>query len=253
MKTIIITLFLAFLNLSCKSQKEGPDPTIPQKSIITVDVQREIKVLHGNEVGINLNYLMDDAYLSGMTYHSTVNSLKETGVKILRYPGGEKSDNYFFSTPPYDKAKPVAAYCNWPATESRFFNNDLTAKSLVLDFDEYMTVCQQLEATPLVVVTYDAMYSTSTCGTKPTRNELLKNAMEWVRYANIKNSYNVKLWMIGNESWNDPGYNGKVTPQQYAQDIAQFADSMRKVDPSIKIGGKPCFKAMHPQRSISWP
>lgn len=203
--------------------------------IISVDVKKEIKTLHGKEIGINLNYLMDDAYLSGMSYKSTINTLKTTGVKLLRYPGGEKSDNYLFSKPPYDKAIPSAAYCNWPATESRFFESDKTAKSLVLDFDEYMVMCQQLRAEPFVVVAYDCMYSTSTCGTIPTRAELIKNAMEWVRYANIKNNYNVKLWMIGNESWNEPGYNGKVTPQQYAQDIAQFADSMRSIDPTIKI------------------
>ena len=224
------------LFLSCKKTSgDVENKIVIEKKEVSINILKEIKVLNGNEVGINLNYLMDDSYLPGLTYNSTIKSLKEAGVKFLRYPGGEKSDNYLFSESPYDKAMPAAAYCNWPSTESRFFNSDKSAKPDVLDFDEFMIMCEQLQATPLVVVAYDAIYSTSSCGSHPTREQLIKNAMEWVRYANIKKKHNVKYWMIGNESWNSPDYNGKVTPQEYAVDIAQFADSMRSIDPSIKI------------------
>jgi len=235
-KLVWLLLLLSSLILSCKkSNNEDDKPNVIAKNEVSINILKEIKSLSGNEVGINLDYLMDDSYLPGLTYNSTINSLKETGVKVLRYPGGEKSDNYLFGKTPYDISMPSAAYCNWPASEARFFNSDKTAKTVVLDFDEYMVMCRQLEATPLVVVTYDAMYSTSKCGVIPSRKDMIKNAMEWVRYANIKNDYKVKLWMIGNESWNSPDYNGKVSPQQYAVDIAQFADSMRSIDPSIKI------------------
>lgn len=232
----LLYLFL-FINLflSCKKTRlEGDNPIVIEKNEVSVNILKEIKSLNGNEVGINLNYLMDDSSIPGLTYNSTIKSLKETGIKMLRYPGGEKSDNYLFSKSPYEKATPAAAYCNWPSTESIFFNSDKTAKSVVLDFDEFMIMCEQLSAIPLVVVAYDAMYSTSSCGTHPTREQLIKNAMEWVRYAN-KNKNKVKYWMIGNESYYSPDYNGKVSPQQYAVDIAQFADSMRSIDPSIKI------------------
>lgn len=226
---------MCLIVLSCqKSVEKVPVPPLTGSGI-QVDAGNVVRTLTGAEVGINVDYLMDDSYLPGQTYRTVATSLQNTGARFLRYPGGEKSDNYLFAKPPYTSASPSAAYCNFPANQPQFYNADLTAKSLVLDFDEYITVCKQLNATPLCVVAYDAMYSTSTCGAKPTRAQLLTNAKEWVRYANITKGYNVKYWMIGNESWNDPDYNGRVTPAVYAADLAQFADTMRSIDPTIRI------------------
>lgn len=233
----IIIIFLACL--SCKKSRPAiPQPVTPPIVLpitVSVNVQNTIRVLSGLECGINLNYLMDDAELAGQTFTSTSTAINNIGTKFLRYPGGEKSDNYLFGKPPYGNAAPQAAYCNFPATDPRFFNSDFSAKAVVLDFDEYMQVCMQTGATPFVVIAYDAMYSTNTCGTKPTRMQLLTNAKEWVRYANVTKKKAVKYWMIGNESWNNADYNGKVTPAVYAKDIAAFADSMRSIDPTIKI------------------
>ena len=64
---------------------------------------------------------------------------------------------------------------------------------------------------------------------------MLTNAVEWVRYANIKKKYGVKYWMIGNESWNNSEYNGSVSPAKYADDLEDFARAMKAVDSSIKI------------------
>ncbi len=98
-----------------------------------------------------------------------------------------------------------------------------------------MLVCNKAQAQPLVVVAYDAMYSPWTCGPKPTKSQLLTNAVEWVRYANITKGYGIKLWMIGNESYLETSYNGFTTASQYANDVVEFADAMRGIDPSIKI------------------
>ena len=237
MKAFFVTIiFLA--GLSCKKSKPTIPPVTPPVAVpisVSVNVQNTIRFLNGLECGINLNYLMDDAVLAGQTLANTANTINSMGAKFLRYPGGEKSDNYLFGKPPYISAEAQAAYCNFPATDTRFYNGDLTAKAAVLDFDEYILVCRQTGATPFVVVAYDAMYSTNTCGEKPTKAQLLANAKEWVRYANLTKNYAVKYWMIGNESWNNPDYNGKVSPGVYATDIAAFADTMRSIDPSIKI------------------
>jgi len=229
------TLLLACL--SCKKSVPASPPVLPPvvSIAVTVNIQNTVRVLNGLECGINLNYLMDDAVLAGQTLANLSSAINSMGVKFLRYPGGEKSDNYLFGKPPYSSAAVQAAYCNFPATDPRFFNGDLSAKGVLLDFDEYIQVCRQTGATPFLVIAYDAMYSTSTCGTKPTRAQLLSNAKEWVRYANLTKNYGVKYWMIGNESWNNSDYNGKVTPAVYAADIAAFADTMRSIDPSIKI------------------
>jgi alpha-N-arabinofuranosidase len=238
LKIHFLTLSLIIL-ISCKKGTSNNEQTVPPVNTeaiqVSVNASNVIRTLTGNEVGINIDYLMDDAVLPGQNYSITAQSILKLGTKFLRYPEGESADNFLFRKPPYTSATPQAAYCNFPATHSRFYNGDLSAKDDVLDFDEYMTVCKTTGATPLIVVAYDSMYSTSDCGLKPTREQLLTNAKEWVRYANVTMDYNVKYWMIGNESWNDPNYNGRVTAATYANDIADFVDVMRSVDPTIKI------------------
>lgn len=70
------------------------------------------------------------------------------------------------------------------------------------------------------------------------------DAAEWVRWANKKMGYNVRCWEIGNElggAW-EPGNDlpfgkGQITAEMYTKRFNDMANAMRKVDPSIKIGG----------------
>jgi alpha-L-arabinofuranosidase len=209
------------------------------QTTITVDASRVLKTLSGNENGINVNYLMDGTYLTPNI--TPTQSLRNVKAKMLRYPGGEKSDNYLFSVAPYNSSSPRVALldtCFWPSNDFKFVDTNSAerlCRPSVLDFDEFITMCHNVEALPLVVVAYDAAYNNRTCNGKPTKSQLLTNAVEWVRYANVKKGYGVKYWMIGNESWNDPGYNGRVTPAKYVDDLEDFATAMKAVDPSIKI------------------
>ncbi len=66
---------------------------------IQVDARNVIKVFNHHPVGINVNYLMDDdAYLKPEI--PIAQALISMKVGMLRYPGGEKSDNYLWSIPP---------------------------------------------------------------------------------------------------------------------------------------------------------
>jgi alpha-L-arabinofuranosidase len=206
---------------------------------VTIDATNVLRTLSGRENGINLDYLMDGTYLSPTT--TTAQSLKNIKVKLLRYPGGEKSDNYLFSSAPYTSSSPRMALrdtCFWPSNDIKFVDTksaERLCRPEVLDFDEYIEMCNNVGASPLVVVAYDAAYNSRVCDGKPTKAQLLTNAVEWVRYANVKKGYGVKYWMIGNESWNNPEYNGRVSPEKYADDLNDFATAMKAVDPSIKI------------------
>lgn len=212
---------------------------------ITVDVNQVIKILPSNAVGMNINYLMDGSYISSATTGSTAAALKAMNNKMLRYPGGEKSDNYAWSSAPFDKSNPsvlLTGACQWPSGDNRFVQSDFkTSKPEVLDFDEFMVMARSVGAEPMLVCAYDAAYyggsiaATNPCGIKPTLDELINTAKEWVRYANKTKNYNVKYWCIGNESWNDCDYNGCVTADQYAIDVVKFSTAMRAIDPSIKI------------------
>ena len=211
---------------------------------VSIDIQKVIREIPSHAVGVNMNYLMDGTFISPTAQAETSDALKEMGVKFLRYPGGEKSDNYLFSAPPYTSSSPRMALpgsCPWPSKKSEWVESDkLMAKENVLDFDEFMVSAQHIGAEPMIVVAYDAIYYTPdpiwNCTTvPPTLSELVTHATEWVRYANITKGYGIKYWCIGNESWGSADYNGNVSPAQYALDIVAYATAMKAVDPSIKI------------------
>lgn len=214
---------------------------------ISVDVSDIIRTIPANAVGINMNYLMDGTYINSSTQSATTNTLKDMGMKFLRYPGGEKADNYLWAKSPYAHSAPSMALtgsCQFPSGDNRFVNSDFTtAKSVVLDFDEFVSVYKQVGAEPMIVCAYDAAYYSKSvgvplanpCGSKPTVNTLITNAKEWVKYANVTKRYNIKYWCIGNESWNLCDYNGCVAASKYATDIVTFAATMKSVDPTIKI------------------
>ncbi|HET6243457.1 MAG: T9SS type A sorting domain-containing protein [Bacteroidetes bacterium] len=205
---------------------------------ISVNVGTVLNNVSNHPVGINMNHLMDDSFLSPTPAKSTTQALQDMGVKFLRYPGGEKADSYFWSVSPWDKPRPTATRpgsCEWPSGESRWMNTDWkTYKALTLDFDEFMIMCNAVGAQPLIVVPYDCMYKAASCGTIPTKAQLIKNAQEWVKYANIIKGHKIKYWMIGNESYNC-AYNGCVTASQYGTDVIEFSQALKAIDPSIKI------------------
>jgi alpha-L-arabinofuranosidase len=206
---------------------------------ISVNTSTILNTAGNHPVGMNVNHLMDDKYLSPIPARSTQQALQDMGVKFLRYPGGEKADNYLWSVSPWDKPNPRVTRpgsCEWPSGDTRFMNSDFTTcKSNVLDFEEFMTMSKAMGAEPLIVVAYDGMYKPASCGSIPTKAQLIKNAEEWVRYANITKKYNIKYWMIGNESYMSCNYNGCATATQYRNDVIEFSKAMKAVDPSIKI------------------
>ncbi len=187
-------------------------------------------------LGINLDYFMDDdKYLHPQ--RRLADALKAMHVKYLRYPGGNKSDFYFFSRPPYEKSLPTLARTGRGAVGGRYRVLNATAtdfKNDVLDFDEFMALCREVGAEPVVVVAADEYLVNYPVGsTWATRAQLLTHAVEWVRYANVKKKYGVKYWMIGNESWGPENKNS--TAEIYAQDVVDFSKAMKAVDPTIKI------------------
>jgi hypothetical protein len=214
---------------------------IQAQHIIRVNASHVLNDVSDRPVGINLNYLMDGTYLSPAPAVHMQDVLRSMCVKYLRYPGGEKSDNYLWSVAPWTKAAPVVARpgaMEWPSGDARFTKADQrTLKSIVLDFDEFMSLSKSIGAEPILVVAYDAMYKEAATSNAivPTKDQLLKNAEEWVRYANITKKYGVKYWMIGNESYKNCDYNGCATAAQYRDDIIEFSTRMRKIDPTIKI------------------
>lgn len=207
---------------------------------VSVDVAKIINDVSRKPIGINVNHLMDDKYIYPAPTISTTDALRGMGAKFMRYPGGEKADNYLWSVAPFTSSNPRWArtsYNDWPTGDTRFGNTDWkTPKASCLDFDEFMTMCRAAGGTPVIVVAYDGMLKAAgPGGTIPTKEQLLKTAEEWVRYANKVKGYNIKYWMIGNESYKTDAYNGFATAAQYRDHVIEFSKRMKAIDPTIKI------------------
>ncbi len=220
-------------------------PLIAPPDQVSIDVNHVLADVSSKPLGVNTDFFVDDD--ANRTPQQTLGeALTQMGVKYLRYPGGEKSDGYLWSVPPYDRPQPTLARWatgdwpqnqEWPSYDRSLVTSDgHTLVKEPLDFDEFMQLARTVNGEPVLVVAYDSMYKPAQAnGVAPSRAQLLENAREWVRYANVIKGYNVRYWEIGNESYL-PGYNSNyISPHTYAQDVIEFSHVMKSVDPSIKI------------------
>jgi alpha-L-arabinofuranosidase len=223
----------------------GEMPAFSATVNITVDVSKVLNDITDCPIGINTDYWWDDQANRPQGSRSLSEAFKELGVKYLRYPGGEKSDGYLWSVPPFTAPNPRLARISdkdWPASDKVYWVPEGDPKGTwnhaIYDFDEFMTDCINAGAEPVIVIAYDGIYKpANTNGTSLTKQQALDTAKAWVKYANITKGYKIKYWSIGNETWigntymgNDPG------AIQYGKDADEFAKAMKKIDPFIKIG-----------------
>ena len=180
---------------------------------ITIHCNQTIRRDADRFFGINLNYVRDrDSNRPGE--RPLNEALMAMGTRWLRYPGGEKSDFYLWSKPPY--AKPIPQSLGWYATQ----------KGDRMDFDEFVQHARATHAEPHVVVACDSEKRNGL-----TETQQLENATEWVRYSKAK-GYGVKYWEVGNENW----HNNTSTPTEMAKTLIRFSKAMKAIDPTIKIG-----------------
>ena len=233
--TAIFMVSFTIITGCATTQKVAIGPSEPSISMdIMINVDAILADVSRNPIGINVNCYMDSDFFSPK--RSTVDALKAMGVKWLRYPGGEKSDMYLWSVPPYDKPVPTMARTGEGCVTDRSYvlDNSSTFKHDVLDFDEFVRMYREVGAEPVIVVAADGYLTDypEHC-TFTDRQTFIETAVAWVRYANITKGYNIKYWMIGNESWHTENENS--TPEIYAQDVIDFSKAMKAVDPSIKV------------------
>ncbi|GAA0392720.1 alpha-L-arabinofuranosidase [Acrocarpospora corrugata] len=157
------------------------------------------------DTGIGTNHAIWDSYLGT---NETADRLKDAGMQLLRYPGGSYSDIYHWA----DHTAPGGYVA--PGT----------------DFDTFMSAARRTGAKPMVT----ANYGTGTAA----------EAAAWVRYSNVTKGYGVKYWEIGNEIYGNGHYgsaweaddHADKSPAEYARNVVAYADAMKAVDPTIKIG-----------------
>lgn len=118
--------------------------------------------------------------------------IEQAGFRLLRFPGGNWGDEYALSEQ---------------------------------QLDEFIALCRQLQAEPLVHV---RLYRA-----KP------ENAAKWVRYANLTRGYGIKYWAIGNEPslYASKRQQWEYDTAAFNQQWREFALAMKAVDPSILLAG----------------
>lgn len=195
---------------------------------VEVDVRHVIREVEPRTLGINIDYLVDHDENRPAGARPLEEALREMGVRSLRFPGGDKSDNHLWSLPPCERPRPALACGPRQGREAVLMDEAGEWQVRRMDFDEFMGLCRRLRAEPTVVVCYDALHHP---GCQVTRQQLLETAVAWVEYAR-RQGYGVRYWEIGNE-----GYIEKtVSAADYAADLVEFAQAMKRADPTILIG-----------------
>ncbi len=235
----------AAIVLPAPSWAMGPDQ-------VTVDISNVIRSDMRNAIGINLDYLLDNDSQCPAGSPRLAQVLAANGLRCLRYPGGEKSDNYLWTTRSRADARPIrpedpvpsplvpraadAAY--WPSMDKEIANPDRTLAKPPLDFDSFMALCAEAHAEPVIVVAYDSAREIHKRGEGNSLDDLVASAAAWVKYAKAK-GYRVRWWEIGNET------DGKVvSPSLYVEHFKRFAAAMRAQDPDVKIAAQAGLEAV---------
>ncbi|HEV8557300.1 MAG TPA: cellulose binding domain-containing protein [Actinophytocola sp.] len=176
---------------------DAPDVTV------TVNAKAGLATVPSTALGVN--HAVWDQELGT---NAVADLLGGAGVGMLRYPGGSYGDIYHW----VDNTAPGGFVA--PNT----------------DFDHFMAGVQRTGAQPIII----ANYGTGTA----------QEAADWVRYANITKGYGAKYWEIGNENYGNGHYGANweadnhadKSPTGYANLVVEYAQAMKAVDPTVKIG-----------------
>jgi alpha-N-arabinofuranosidase len=190
----------------------------------TDDGRLEITGHGGGFFRIGTVSLMPADNVEGMRA-DTLALLKELNSPIYRWPGGNFVSGYNWrdGVGPRDK-RPPRPNLAWNSLESNDFG-----------IDEFMTFCRLIETEPLVVVNSGFGDHRSAAAQIEYVNGTLDTPMGKWRAANGHPApYNVRWWGIGNEMYGNWQL-GHMALNQYVLKHNQFADAMRRADPSIKL------------------
>ena len=170
---------------------------------VTVNARAGLAAMPATGLGVN-----DAIWDQELGTNAVADLLKAAGVTMRRYPGGSYADIYHWA----DHTAPGGYVA--PNT----------------DFDKFMAGVRRTGAQPMII----ANYGTGTAA----------EAAGWVRQANVVKKYGVKYWTVGNENYGNGHYGSAweadnhpdKSPRQYAAEVVAYADAMKAVDPTIKVG-----------------
>jgi len=156
---------------------------------------------------------------------ATIRYLKELGIEIARWPGGNFVSAYDWRDGIGDRDKrPPRRELAWNGMES----NDMGV-------DDFMTFCRLIGAEPYLAVNSGLGDAHSAAEEVEYVNGPATSRLGRLRAANGHPApYGVKIWGVGNEMYG-PWQWGHLSITQYPEKHNLMVKAMRKVDPTIKV------------------
>lgn len=213
--------------------------TVLTPPVSDTDATLEIFFTAKGTVYIGAVSLMPKDNFRGMRL-DVIEKMKEIGIKLLRWPGGNFAGEYNWKDGllPRDKRAPLQSYL-WLETQPHTHGYDFHE----INTDDFIALCRKIGAEPFITI-------------NPTWNTPEESA-QWVEYCNAgtdtpfgalraKNGhsepYNVQFWSLGNEF----GYGhmeGANTPAEYSKFVRTHANEMLQVSPKITL----CSSGIYPR------
>jgi len=168
--------------------------------------------------------LMPSENISGFKA-GMVRLLKEQGIEIARWPGGNFVSAYDWRDGIGDADKrPPRRELAWGGLES----NDM-------GIDDFMTFCRLLGAEPYIAVNTGLGDAHSAAEEVEYVNGPATSRLGSLRATKgHAEPYGVKIWGIGNEMYG-PWQWGHMAPNQYVEKHNLVVKAMKKIDPTIKV------------------
>jgi alpha-N-arabinofuranosidase len=156
---------------------------------------------------------------------ATIRYLKELGIEIARWPGGNFVSAYDWRDGIGERDKrPPRRELAWNGMET----NDM-------GIDEFMTFCRLIGATPYLAVNSGLGDAHSAAEEVEYVNGPASTRLGRLRAENgHPEPYGVKIWGVGNEMYG-PWQWGHMSITQYPEKHNLMVKAMREVDPTIKV------------------
>lgn len=209
-------------------------PVGSSSAIISIELDQVVAPVLPTHFGVNTTFR------NGPDQHQR-SSLYAGKATTLRFPAGSGSNLYFFDG-------------KVPSTTAPFVNQSGNVESVTpisafgranLTPDLYAEFVDMINGEGIVVVNYFyARYGMTASGTRADRvKQAADYAAAFVRKMNVELKANIEYWEVGNECYGkwEAGYEmansaGVLTGREYGEDFRVFAQAMKAVDPSIKVG-----------------
>ena len=154
--------------------------------------------------------------------NDVLSALREMPVPLLRWPGGCYADHYHWRDGIGERMTRLGISCGLQVSDTN-----------ALGTHEFLRLCELIEAEPYLAGNVGSGTVQELCDWLEYCNGGADTSLTRERAANGRaEPWGVKLWGVGNESW-DCG--GRFDPVTYAGEYRRYASLLRHMDPSAEL------------------